>query len=48
MGVITTAVVFAEEAAAEASGLPAWVFGVSAFVVLGALLVVTLMIKVGD
>jgi hypothetical protein len=48
MGVISTAVVFAEEAVAEAPGVAPWVFGVSAFVVLGALLIVTLMIKVGD
>jgi hypothetical protein len=48
MGVITTAAVLSAEAAAGESAVPAWVFGVTAFVVLGALLVVTMMIKVGD
>jgi hypothetical protein len=46
MGVITTAAVFAEEAVAE-GGVPPWVFGATAFVALSALLIVTLMIKVG-
>jgi hypothetical protein len=45
MGVIRTAAVLAEEAAPGAS-VPPWVFGVTAFVALGALLIVTLMIKV--
>lgn len=48
MGIITTAAIFAEEAAAEAGGVSPYVFGVTTFVVLGALLIVTLMIKVGD
>jgi hypothetical protein len=48
MGVINNAVVFAEDAVAEAPGVAPWVFGVTAFVVLGALLVITLMLKVGD
>jgi hypothetical protein len=47
MGVISTAVVLAEEAAAESHYTSPWVFGVTAFVGLGALLVITLMIKVG-
>lgn len=47
MSVFSTAVVLAEEAAAEGSVTPAWVFGVTAFAALGVLLVVTLMLKVG-
>ena len=47
MSVFSTAIVLAEEAAAEGSVTPPWVFGVTAFVALGALLVVTLMLKVG-
>ncbi len=37
----------AEEAGAESSGTPAWVFGVVAFGTLALLLVATMMIKVG-
>ena len=47
MSVFSTAIVLAEEAAAEGSTTPPWVFGVTAFVALGALLIVTLMLKVG-
>jgi len=47
MGVITTAAVLADSAAKEGINTPAWVFGVTAFVGLGVLLVITLMIKVG-
>ena len=46
MGAITTAAVVAEEAAGQIGTSP-WVFGVTAFVGLGVLLIVTLMIKVG-
>ncbi|MEY2990028.1 MAG: hypothetical protein ACO3YU_05270 [Candidatus Nanopelagicales bacterium] len=42
---IHTAVVVASEAGGEA-GAPAWLFGVVAFAILSALLVVTMMIKV--
>jgi hypothetical protein len=48
MGIITTAAVLAEGTAAESGGVSPYVFGVTAFVVLSALLIVTLMIKVGD
>ena len=49
MSIVTTAIVLAnEEAAAEASHVSPYVFGVTAFVALVALLVVTMMIKVGD
>ncbi|MEI6362518.1 MAG: hypothetical protein WCP95_10325 [Actinomycetes bacterium] len=47
MGVISTAAVFAEGLANEGIGTPPWVFGVTAFVGLTVLLVITLMIKVG-
>jgi hypothetical protein len=47
MGVITTAAILAEEAAGQGIGTPPWVFGVTAFVGLSVLLVITLMIKVG-
>jgi hypothetical protein len=47
MGVISTAAVFAEDLANEGINTPPWVFGVTAFVGLGALLIITLMIKVG-
>ena len=47
MGVISTAAVFAEEAAGEGINTSPWVFGITAFVGLGVLLVITLMIKVG-
>ena len=46
MGVISTAMVVTEETANGISVSP-WVFGVTAFVGLGVLLVITLMIKVG-
>lgn len=48
MSVITTAIAMSEEAAAEGTQVSPYVFGVASFVVLCALLVVTLMIKVGD
>jgi hypothetical protein len=49
MGIISTALVLAsEEAAAEGGMVSPYVFGAFAFVALGALLVVTMMIKVGD
>jgi hypothetical protein len=49
MGIISTALVLAnEEAAAEAGTVSPYVFGAFAFVALGALLVLTMMIKVGD
>lgn len=48
MQILTNAAVFAEEAAAEGSHVSPYVFGVGAFVLLGVLLVVTLMLKVGD
>jgi type III secretory pathway component EscV len=49
MDIVSSALVIAsEDAAAEASQLSPFVFGVSAFVGLVVLLVVTLMIKVGD
>jgi hypothetical protein len=47
MGVITATAVLAEEAASHGINTPPWVFGVTAFVGLGVLLVITLMIKVG-
>jgi hypothetical protein len=46
MGIVSTAVVFAEEAAAEGSQTSPYVFGAAAFIILGALLVVALMLKV--
>jgi len=49
MGVISTALVLAsEEAAAETGQVSPYVFGAFALVALGALLVLTMMIKVGD
>jgi hypothetical protein len=49
MGIISTALVLAnEEAAAEAGGVSPYLFGAFTFVALGVLLVVTMMIKVGD
>ena len=49
MDIVSTALVLAhDEAAAEASNVSPIAFGVSAFVGLVVLLVVTLMIKVGD
>jgi hypothetical protein len=49
MDIVSTAIVFAgEEAAAEGSSVSPYVFGVTAFVALVALLIVTMMIKVGD
>lgn len=47
MGIIRTAAVFAEEAAAEGSQTSPYLFGAAAFLILGALLVVTFMLKVG-
>ena len=46
MGVISTATVLAEETTGHISVSP-FVFGASAFIGLGVLLVITLMIKVG-
>lgn len=49
MSILTSAIVVAsEEAAAEGSQVSAYVFGAFAMVALVALLVVTMMIKVGD
>jgi hypothetical protein len=48
MHVVNAIVVASEEAAAEGSNVSPYVFGVFAFVALVALLVVTMMIKVGD
>ena len=48
MSVVTTAVKFAEDAAAETASTPPWVFGVTAFAVLTVLMIITVMIKVGD
>ena len=49
MGIVSTALVLAsEEATAETSQVSPYVFGVFAFIALGALLVLTMMIKVGD
>lgn len=45
---VSTAVVLAEEAASEGSQVSPYVYGAGAFVILVALLIVTLMIKVGD
>ncbi len=48
MGIVANAVVLAEEVAHEAEGLSPYVFGGAAFLILGALLIVTLMLKVGE
>ena len=48
MHVVNAIVVASEEAAAEGSHVSPYVFGAFAFVALVALLVVTMMIKVGD
>jgi len=48
MGIFTNAVVIAEEAATEGSHTSPYLFGAAAFVVLAALLIVTIMLKVGD
>lgn len=49
MQILHTALVLAnDEAAAEAAGVSPYVFGAFTFVALGALLVFTMMIKVGD
>jgi len=49
MGIMSSAVVLAsEEAAAEGSAVSPYVFGAFAFTALVALLIVTMMIKVGD
>ena len=49
MGIISTALVLAsEEATAETSHVSPFVFGAFTLVALGALLVFTMMIKVGD
>jgi hypothetical protein len=49
MSFVNSAIVLAnEEAAGEASHVSPYVFGAFAFVALVALLVVTMMIKVGD
>ena len=48
MHILNTALVVAEEAAAEGSHVSPYVFGAFAFVGLAVALVVTMMIKVGD
>ena len=48
MHVVNALVLASEEAAAEGSQVSPYVFGGFAFVALVALLVVTMMIKVGD
>jgi hypothetical protein len=48
MHVVNALVLASEEAAAEGSNVSPYVFGGFAFVALVALLVVTMMIKVGD
>lgn len=48
MHVVNALVLASEEAAAEGGQVSPYVFGGFAFVVLVALLVVTMMIKVGD
>jgi len=48
MGVFSSAIVLAEEAAAEGSQASPWLFGITALGALVVLLVITLMIKVGD
>lgn len=47
MHVVNLAVRLSEEAGAEGAAMPAWAFGGFAFVALCALLVATMMIKVG-
>jgi hypothetical protein len=47
MVVLTTALVLADEATAEATGPSPYVFGAFAFVALTLALVATMMIKVG-
>jgi hypothetical protein len=49
MDIVSNAIVLAsDEAAAEASHVSPYVFGVAAFGALVVLLVITMMIKVGD
>lgn len=48
MGIFTNAVVLAEEAAAEGSSTSPYLFGATALIVLTALLIATLMLKVGE
>ena len=48
MHVVNAIVVASEEAGAEASHVSPYAFGAFAFVALVALLIVTMMIKVGD
>ncbi len=48
MHVVNAIVLASEEAAAEGGGVSPYVFGAFTFVALVALLVVTMMIKVGD
>ncbi|MBK9740464.1 MAG: hypothetical protein IPO93_13350 [Actinobacteria bacterium] len=45
---ISSAIVLADEAAAEGSQASPWLFGATALIALVALLIVTMMIKVGD
>ncbi len=47
MGLIQSAVELAQEAPIDNPSVPAWAFGLATFVVLGGLLVVTMMLKVG-
>lgn len=49
MGALNTAIVLASETAGEeGSELSPYVFGAAAFIILGLLLVLTMMLKVGD
>jgi hypothetical protein len=48
MGIFANAVVLSEEAAAEHASTSPYLFGAAALVVLTALMIVTLMLKVGD
>jgi hypothetical protein len=49
MGALNTAIVLASETAGEeGSQLSPYVFGAATFIILGLLLVITMMLKVGD
>ncbi|MDP2289442.1 MAG: hypothetical protein Q8M73_12875 [Actinomycetota bacterium] len=47
MGLIQTAFEIAQEAPIDNPSIPVWAFGVFTFLALGALLGVTMMLKVG-
>lgn len=47
MDIVTTVVLAGEEAAAEGGQVSPYVFGAASFIILCALLVLTMMIKVG-